>query len=389
MSTLCSDSVLTGQEGTITFKPPGTSVCVRDHEPFGEFDIAADGTLGAPAVASKGNSIKLECGAKFLVGDIITFQEEDGGNLDSALAVGVPFASAPDVGAVTELGSFVAGSGYGASGTYNGVTATGGSPTTAATLNITTNAGGGVETVAIATGGAGYVDTDQLSVAETDIGGTGSGTGFTVEVESVYVQKAQSGASYYVVRAATKDGVQYIAVSLAENGTPIQMEGDGGTGTADKALPAHINITLADFISVCAVREFSIDITRDELDITTLPCKEDSDSDGCAELAEFRQTQAGFATATGSMTVYFSCDQTNIGNRLLQSSILKSQQGAKVRLYVCAKYDNGELDNINSLYIDADITITGMSFSVNPDDATTAELNFSVRKMNSMFGLSA
>ena len=30
MSNLCSDSVLTGQEGTILFTPPGTSVCVRD-----------------------------------------------------------------------------------------------------------------------------------------------------------------------------------------------------------------------------------------------------------------------------------------------------------------------------------------------------------------------
>jgi len=388
MATLCSDSVLTGQEGTITFKPPGTSVCVRDHEPFGEFDIAADGTFSTPGTAGKGNSIKLECGAKFLVGDIITFEEEDGGNLDSALAPGVPFALTPAVGAVTELGSFVAGSGYGTSGTYNGVTATGGSPTTAATLNITTNAGGGVDSVAIATGGEGYVDTDQLSVAESDIGGSGSGTGFTVEVESVYVQQAKSGASYYVVRAATKDGIQYIAVSLAENGTPIQMAGDGGTGTADKALPAHINITLADFLSVCGVRSFDISIERDELDVTTLPCHEDGADDDCLELAAFRATQAGYATATGTMEVYFTCDQTNIANRLLGSSVLKSQQGARVRLYVCAKYDDGKLSDTDSLYVDADISITGMSFSVNPDDPTTAELSFSVRKMNSVFGLS-
>ena len=58
-----------------------------------------------------------------------------------------------------------------------------------------------------------------------------------------------------------------------------------------------------------------------------------------------------------------------------------------MRLYVCAQYKDGELDNDSSLYVDADVSITGMSFSVNPDDPTTAEISFSVRKMNSVFGL--
>ena len=55
---------------------------------------------------------------------------------------------------------------------------------------------------------------------------------------------------------------------------------------------------------------------------------------------------------------------------------LRSQTGASVRFYVCSRYEDGELDNNASLYIDADISITGMSFSVNPDDPTTAELTF-------------
>ena len=67
---LCDSSVLTGQEGSITFKPPGTSVCVRDFSAFGQ-----DGT---------DTHITLECGADFRVGDVVTFTEEDGGNLDSA-----------------------------------------------------------------------------------------------------------------------------------------------------------------------------------------------------------------------------------------------------------------------------------------------------------------
>ena len=70
---LCSSSVLTGQEGPITFKPPGTSVCVRDWSAFG-----TDGDE---------SHITLECGSDFRVGDIITFTEENGGNLDGALSL--------------------------------------------------------------------------------------------------------------------------------------------------------------------------------------------------------------------------------------------------------------------------------------------------------------
>lgn len=380
---LCDSSVLTGQEGSISFKPPGTSVCVRDHEPFGEFDIAADGTMSPPGTAGQGNSIRLECGADFRVGDIITFQPEDGGNLDGNLAAGVPFAVAPDLGAVLAVGTFVGGSGY-TDGTYSGVAATGGSGTGAA-LNVTIS-GNEVTAVTIHTDGENYKDTDQLSAADANLGG-GGGSGFLVEVDQVYTQQAQSGAAYYVVRTGTREGIQYIAVSLAEGGDPIPMAGNGGTGTADNALPAHINIALADWYSVCGVRSFDLDITRDELDVTVLPCQTDT-SDDCTRLAAFRSTQAGYATASGTMEVYFTCDQENIANRLLGSSVLKSQTGARVRLYVCTRYDGNEIDNDASLYVDADISITGMSFSVNPDDPTTAELTFSVRKMNSVFGLS-
>ena len=359
MTTLCTDSVLTGQEGTITFTPPGTSVCVRDFTPF--------------EVANR--RILLDCGADFRVNDVITFTEEDGGDLDtafnttdefhvvaigtnddgipfiqvSATANGDPIAPNGDGGEETTgvlttggMGTITAGA-SGTDGTYENVKlTTSGSGTGAeATIVVASNV---VDSVTITKGGSGYATTDTVSAASGDIGNV---TGFSQAITSV----------------------------SSVNG--------------DSPLPAHINIELADYLSVCGVREFSIDITRDELDVTTLPCADDDGTtDDCAKLAEFRRTQAGYASATGTMSVYFTCDQENIANRLLGSSLLKSQAGAKVRLYVCTKYDGGEIDNNSSLYIDASISVTGMSFSVNPDDATTAELTFSVRKMNSVFGLS-
>ena len=174
----------------------------------------------------------------------------------------------------------------------------------------------------------------------------------------------------------------------------LTRRADGGTlwsllirrHPARSDLPLHCQYCI-EYQSVCGVRDFSIDISRDELDVTTLPCAENT-AKGCEDLVEFRKTQAGYASATGSMTVYFTCDQTNISNRLLSSSILlKNQAGAKVKLYVCATYEGGALVDSKSLFVEADISITGLSFSVNPDDATTAELSFSVRKMTSMFGL--
>ena len=271
MSNLCSDSVLTGQEGTILFTPPGTSACLRDYSPF----------------LTTSNRIYLPCGSSFIVGDTVVFTEEDGGSIDTGITAGTDYV--------------------------------------------------------IATVGVG-------ASSDTDASG------------------------------ADMEGVPFITL------TGVTIAGDGGTGSADTALPAHINVALSAYQSVCGVRDFSIDISRDELDVTTLPCAEDT-AKGCENLAEFRKTQAGYANATGSMTVYFTCDQSNISNRLLSSSVLKSQTGAKVKLYVCATYEGGALVDSKSLYVEAEISITGLSFSVNPEDATSAELSFGVRKMTSMFGL--
>lgn len=180
-----------------------------------------------------------------------------------------------------------------------------------------------------------------------------------------------AGTTYYVV-AVTETTLQ---VSATMGGAAVTLNGDGGTGTADTAAPAHIEIKSVEE-AVCQVREFSVEITREELDVTSLPC--DPAQIG-GKYAAFRKTQSGYASGTGTMTVYFTADQTSLANRLLGNVVLRSQQGASVKLYVNAVSDGGTgVDDASSIRIEADISITSMSMSVNPDDPTTAELSFTI-----------
>ena len=165
-----------------------------------------------------------------------------------------------------------------------------------------TIAGGEVTGAELLSAGSGYKHSDQLTFTLP-----GGGSGFAIEVGNVSSADVTPFAltDYYVVGAGTDaNGNPWIQLSASEGGDAITVAGDGGTGTADNDLPAHINIKLSEWFAVCGVREFSLDISRDELDVTTLPCGDSGT--GCDTLAAFRSTQAGYATATGTMSVYFT-----------------------------------------------------------------------------------
>ena len=196
------------------------------------------------------------------------------------------------------------------------------------------------------------------------------------------VTVTSGGANYTagdVVYLALDNGGGTVATLMVPVAGVTDVRGNSNEGS--------YTFRLCDFQTVCGVRSFSIDLSRDELDVTTLPC---SVSEACGkELASFRKTQAGFATATGTLEVYFTCDNESVQNKILQGSLQRTQGGATVRLYVCTKTDaQGEIDVDSSLFIEADIQLLGMSFSVDPDNPTTATINFGVTHVNSAFGLS-
>ena len=246
MASICGDSVLTGQ-GQYRIQGSGTSFCLDDFSDFG-----TDGT---------DTHITVPCEHDFRVGDLVAFYETNNGNIDSALTastdsdrIQIAPRSAVD-GTILTLGSFVAGSGY-TDNTYTDEALTGGNGS-GATATIVV-ASGEVTDVTHTDGGSDYDESDQLTATLA-----GGGSGFIVEVDDV-LSLAKGVVCYYIVGT----GSDWIEVSATDGGTAITMKKDGGTGTADQGI---IEVELCDFTAMCGVREFSIDVSREELDTTVLP----------------------------------------------------------------------------------------------------------------------
>ena len=139
------------------------------------------------------------------------------------------------------------------------------------------------------------------------------------------------GANYKagdVVYLALDNGGGTVATLIVPLAGVADVRGNSAEGS--------YTFRLCDFQTVCGVRSFSMDLSRDELDVTTLPC---SISEACGkELASFRKTQAGFATATGSLEVYFTCDNESIQNKI-PSGFPATHAGWRVCQALCLHQD--------------------------------------------------
>ena len=120
---------------------------------------------------------------------------------------------------------------------------------------------------------------------------------------------------------------------------------------------------------------WTVDLSRDELDVTTLPCG-DSVAGG-KKYAPSKDFIPSYVDGSGTMTVFFTPDQAALANRLMSNSLLTTQDGARVKLYV---------SNSSNLYIESDIVLMGLSTGVSPDEATQAEINFRLTNITNVFG---
>ena len=376
MAGSCDNTVLTGQEGLIQFKPLGTTNCVDDYCPF------------------VNDRIYLPCGADYQVGQCVEFDVNNIPDGEGQAPTGGSVIVDGDQFFITDTGTGIAGDEDSCGNDMRGIPYIEVSATAGGTNIIwdNTNAGEPVAagvlsgSVNISTQGAGYTTGTYTNVRLT--GGSGAGAFGTVTVDNAGqvtgIDVTTGGAGYQVGDTLGVDdtdlgytaGTEVVITLVADDVMDIRGDSERGNYT----------IRLCDFQTICGVRSFSIDLSRDELDVTTLPC---STAEACGKsLASFRKTQAGFATATGTLEVYFTCDQQSLQNQLLTGSLQRTQSNATVRLYVCTKVDaNGDINDADSLFIEADIQLLGMSFSVNPDDPTTATINFGIVNVESAFGL--
>ena len=78
------------------------------------------------------------------------------------------------------------------------------------------------------------------------------------------------------------------------------------------------------------------------------------------------------------MTILFTGDQTTIGMRLLQDSIMVDSR-VYAKLYISAVAGNaGEVEDDSSMYYAGYVNLLGFSITVNTSDAIAAEVNFAV-----------
>lgn len=196
-------------------------------------------------------------------------------------------------------------------------------------------------------------DPVKFSVVNTETGASGSGTlpaGIT------------AGTTYYVIGYTASTGV--MQVSATAGGSTVAIT-DDGTAVA----PNAFQVEYADYAAVGDVREWSFEITREELDVTTI-------GQTLGQYAPFRRYITGFADGEGSATVYTTDDDTNLANRMVQDVIQRQQAGASFKLYIDRVLSGGSVSAALSRSVEFDAVLTSASLTVNPDDAQSVEIAF-------------
>lgn len=338
------------------FSPAGTHWCLKDSSDF-------------PA----GTSITVPADADYRVGDSVVFKVEDGGKLDSALSAGITY--------------YVVAA---ASGTISVSATKGGAAITLLGDGGTGSVAGGVPsaitTPTLPTSGTTYGTGPFNAVAATTTTGTGTGLTFDVTV---------TGGNVTAIALGTVKGTGYKAGdTVTIPGASLGVTGAGGdlvvTITTASPITAggnsagHINIAFSPVDALCGVKSWSLDLSRETVDTTTLPCKVGG---AASRYASFRTSQAGFASGEGSMTVVFTSG-TGLSQRLLANSMYKNSV-ASVKLYINAvSGTGGTLDDTTSNYIEAQVSLNGFSVSVNTDDVVEAEISFSLAAQpTALFGV--
>ena len=173
---------------------------------------------------------------------------------------------------------------------------------------------------------------------------------------------AIAAGDYYVLTYSAATGVMTVSSTV------------GGSAETATAQPSGFgssfaSISYTNFESVGNVREWSFEITRDEIDVTTI-------GQTLGQYAPFKTYITGFADGEGSASVYVTDDDTDIASRLIEDVIQRQQTGVNFKLYIDRVVSSGSVDDTASRSIEMQAVLLSANFTVNPDDAQIVEVSF-------------
>jgi hypothetical protein len=191
-------------------------------------------------------------------------------------------------------------------------------------------------------------DPVQFSVVNSQTGGSGTGT---------LPAGLSAATTYYVIAYTASSGV--LKVSATAGGAAVDIT---NVGTA--AAPNEFQVAYADYAAVGQVQSWSFEISRAEIDVTTI-------GQTAGQYAPFRAYIPGFADGSGTATVYVTNEDSALSNRMVEDVLQRQQVGCGFKLYT----DKQGTEAL-SRSIAMDAVLLTASLNINPDDAQQVEITF-------------
>ena len=191
-------------------------------------------------------------------------------------------------------------------------------------------------------------DPVKFRVIDSQTGGTGTGT---------LPAPISAATTYYVLTYTAATGA--LTVSTAAGGTILAIT-DDGTAVA----PNEFEVYYADYAAVGQVQSWSFEISRAEIDVTTI-------GQTAGQYAPFRSYISGFADGSGTATVFVTNEDAALSNRMVEDVLQRQQVGCGFKLYT----DKGTTEAL-SRSIAMDAVLLTASLNINPDDAQQVDITF-------------
>jgi hypothetical protein len=191
-------------------------------------------------------------------------------------------------------------------------------------------------------------DPVKFKVINSQTGAAGTGT---------LPSPLDAATTYYVIAYTASSGA--LQVSATAGGSAVNLADDG---TA--AAPNEFEVYYADYAAVGQVQSWSFEISRAEIDVTTI-------GQTAGQYAPFRAYIPGFADGNGTATIYVTNEDSALSNRMVEDVLQRQQVGCAFKLYT-----DKQSSEALSRSIAMDAVLLTASLNINPDDAQQVEITF-------------